>query len=530
MIAKPEEETTPPLDLYSAILSPSELPAMRQVEATEAIRAEISGDDTIKIGEQTVALNKHGVYVLNALLLLRDQPRTGVELRKQEQGFHPAAKTMATRNATFSATINNLMSRVNEAASKEVIKKIGNKRSTRYAVNPRLVLTDTRSSSATGKANEADDSRHDEEPQPANEDESSPAVIRSRKLQAIIKRYDKHPLVQQTTSQYRKKSSGTRKFSEDALTDYLHEANQYKLLSANDERILFSDIDAGLAVCESVQDMASLSPAEEETLAKVSAAYQTIYQTNLRLVVSIAKKYARYNMLSLQDLIQEGNIGLNKAAKRFDIQRGFRFSTYATQWIRQTVTRAIADTSRTIRMPVHTHEAWLKIRAASSKLRQELEREATPAEIAEATNLSADKVEKIIHLGQLTNTSSLNQPVGENGDEFADFVPDTTSLETTIETLSDQEEIAALLTTSPLDIRELAVVGLRSGVYVRALGERTIKTPKGTKTYDELMEQMPTTKGLTLEEVGDLFGLTRERIRQVEAQALEKLHVFASER
>ena len=285
----------------------------------------------------------------------------------------------------------------------------------------------------------------------------------------------------------------------DPVKMYLKEIGQIPLLDPKEEPIIARQIQEGEEAKEAMKKP-DLSDEEKKKLAKVIAdgeqAKQMLISSNLRLVVSIAKKYVGRGMLFL-DLIQEGNCGLIKAVEKFDYTKGFKFSTYATWWIRQSITRAIADQARTIRIPVHMVETINKLTRIQRQLVQDLGRDPLPEEIAEKMeNISAEKVREIQKIA--LDPVSLETPIGEEDDShLGDFIEDKDTLSPDDYTNNQllKDEINAVL--QGLTEREEKVLRLRFGL----LDGRT----------------------RTLEEVGKEFNVTRERIRQIEAKALRKL-------
>jgi RNA polymerase primary sigma factor len=228
---------------------------------------------------------------------------------------------------------------------------------------------------------------------------------------------------------------------------------------------------------------------------KMKKSRERLISSNLRLVVSIAKRYMNRG-LTFSDLIQEGNMGLMRAVDKFDWRRGFKFSTYATWWIRQAITRAIADQARTIRIPVHMIETINKLKRIQRELGQKLEREPTPKEIGKAMDLEAAKVEEILKISQ--EPSSLQAKVGQEGDTaLEEFIHDENS-------------------SSPEDIASYELLKTHIEEVLHSLSDRE-------KKVLELRFGLKDNRPRTLEEVGKVFGVTRERIRQIEAKALRKL-------
>ena len=290
---------------------------------------------------------------------------------------------------------------------------------------------------------------------------------------------------------------------DDPVRMYLKEIGKVPLLTADEEVELATAMTAGHSAhdrIEAAQEAGEEIPAEEmarlqEDIKAGEDAKKALAEANLRLVVSIAKRYVGRGMLFL-DLIQEGNLGLIKAVEKFDYTKGYKFSTYATWWIRQAITRAIADQARTIRIPVHMVETINKVIRVSRQLLQELGHDPSPEEISEEMGMPVDKVREILKIAQ--EPVSLETPIGEEEDShLGDFIPDEGASEPSEAasfTLLKEQLVEVLSTLTP---REEKVLKLRFGI-------------EDGRTR-------------TLEEVGKEFNVTRERIRQIEAKALRKL-------
>ncbi|SFU83081.1 RNA polymerase primary sigma factor [Butyrivibrio sp. M55] len=290
---------------------------------------------------------------------------------------------------------------------------------------------------------------------------------------------------------------------EDPVRMYLKEIGKVPLLTADQEINLAKEMEAGLEaekeLAENKENGTKLSKAKldeiEMAIYKGNEAKKRLAEANLRLVVSIAKRYVGRGMLFL-DLIQEGNLGLIKAVEKFDFRKGFKFSTYATWWIRQAITRAIADQARTIRIPVHMVETINKLIRVSRQLLQELGREPIPEEVAKEMNMPVERVREILKISQ--EPVSLETPIGEEEDShLGDFIQD------------DNVPVPA----------DAAAFTLLKEQLVEVLGTLTEREQKVLRLRFGLDDG----RARTLEEVGKEFNVTRERIRQIEAKALRKL-------
>ena len=284
------------------------------------------------------------------------------------------------------------------------------------------------------------------------------------------------------------------------VKDYLKQIGKVPLLNASQEVELAKRIKAGLFADHKLAAGSGMLHADQcidlERVAEDGRrAKNHLLEANLRLVVSLARRYTGRGMLFL-DLIQEGNLGLIRGVEKFDYTRGYKFSTYATWWIRQAITRAMAEQSRTIRIPVHMVEAINKLARVQRQLLQDLGREPTPEELAVELDMTPEKIVEVQKYGR--EPISLHTPLGEDGDsEFGDLIEDSEAIQPgeAVSFTLLQEQLASVLDT--LSEREAGVVSMRFGL---ADGQ-----PK------------------TLDEIGKVYGVTRERIRQIESKAMSKL-------
>ncbi|KGF14517.1 RNA polymerase sigma70 factor [Lancefieldella parvula DNF00906] len=338
------------------------------------------------------------------------------------------------------------------------------------------------------------------------DDEDFDAVNEAREVKEALRSVSKAKVSKPKRSsraRARRSDTTTVMLTGDPVRMYLKEIGKVDLLTASEEVHLAMKIEAGTAASQKLEDfedgLIELNRAEQRRLMRIESvgldAKQQLISANLRLVVSIAKRYVGRGMLFL-DLIQEGNLGLIRAVEKFDYTKGFKFSTYATWWIRQAITRAIADQARTIRIPVHMVETINKLIRVQRQLLQDLGRDPTPEEIGAEMGMSPDRVREIQKISQ--EPVSLETPIGEEEDsQLGDFIEDSSAVAPP-DAASDsmlREQLEQVL--DGLADRERKVIKFRFG----------------------LEDGHPR----TLEEVGKEFGVTRERIRQIESKTLAKL-------
>jgi RNA polymerase primary sigma factor len=294
------------------------------------------------------------------------------------------------------------------------------------------------------------------------------------------------------------RATGDGALSGDSLSQYLNSMGSFALLSAEQEIALAQQMETAAATVARVRALANPSPADQTTLRDALRRHQEAREAfvtaNLRLVVTNARRHAQTPGIGFLDLIQEGNLGLIHAVEKFDWRRGFKFSTYATWWIRQAITRAIADKARVVRVPVHVHDTVRVVRGTQDRLRAGLGRDPRTEEIAEATGFAPDQVETALGVN---SPVSLEQPVGEDGALFGDFIEDDAATDPAQRAVDATAAIQLHRLIDRLPARERRILQLRYG----------------------FLDGVPHTLG----EIGEEFALTRERIRQLERLALSRL-------
>ena len=321
----------------------------------------------------------------------------------------------------------------------------------------------------------------------------------AREREEAKERVDRDTLTRTRRDRDRSKLTDERgRLTTDLVSQYLTAIGEYELLTAEKEVDYAQKIEGGQTAQDRLDAGEHQGRAEQIALRRQARrgqeAKDAFLTANLRLVVANARRYANTSGIDFLDLIQEGNLGLIRAVEKFDWRKGFKFSTYATWWIRQAITRAIADKSRTVRIPVHLHDTLAAVRAAQASLKAELGRDPQPEEIAEEAGVDVTKVELAL---SVADTVSLEQPIGEDGAQLGDFIEDEEAVDPV--RVTEEMDIANSLRKSieRLPEREGRILALRYGFY----------------------DGVPR----TLEEIGDEFNLTRERIRQLEKLALCRL-------
>lgn len=420
------------------------------------------------------------------------RPRKSVAAKSPAK--RTATKTVAAKTATAkqaTATAAPEASAADVAAEDAPAKKVAAKKTTaKKAVAKKTVAKKATAKKSASKDDEIlDDEATEETPAKGKPGEGEPAEEGAQGFVLSDEDEDDAPAQQVA-------AAGA---TADPVKDYLKQIGKVPLLNAEQEVELAKRIEAGLFAEDKLANADKLAPKLKRELEIIAEdgrrAKNHLLEANLRLVVSLAKRYTGRGMLFL-DLIQEGNLGLIRAVEKFDYTKGYKFSTYATWWIRQAITRAMADQARTIRIPVHMVEVINKLARVQRQMLQDLGREPTPEELAKELDMTPEKVIEVQKYGR--EPISLHTPLGEDGDsEFGDLIEDSEAVvpADAVSFTLLQEQLHSVLDT--LSEREAGVVSMRFGL--------TDGQPK------------------TLDEIGKVYGVTRERIRQIESKTMSKL-------
>ncbi|MQS00797.1 RNA polymerase sigma factor [Streptomyces sp. OF1] len=425
--------------------------------------------------------------------------RTRKSVAAKTPARRTATKAVATRTTATSAAPEASAAEAVEAkpakkaaAKKAVAKKAAAKKTTEGAV--KKTTAKKAAKKATSKKSEVDELLAEEEvvevPGKGGKDDA-PAEGKNENEGFVLSDEDEDDAPAQQVA-----AAGA---TADPVKDYLKQIGKVPLLNAEQEVELAKRIEAGLFAEDKLANSDKIAPKLKRELEIIAEdgrrAKNHLLEANLRLVVSLAKRYTGRGMLFL-DLIQEGNLGLIRAVEKFDYTKGYKFSTYATWWIRQAITRAMADQARTIRIPVHMVEVINKLARVQRQMLQDLGREPTPEELAKELDMTPEKVVEVQKYGR--EPISLHTPLGEDGDsEFGDLIEDSEAVvpADAVSFTLLQEQLHSVLDT--LSEREAGVVSMRFGL--------TDGQPK------------------TLDEIGKVYGVTRERIRQIESKTMSKL-------
>jgi RNA polymerase primary sigma factor len=492
-----EQQAVKPSDMYRKIGSVSLVASDLNADIL------ITSDKTIKVNGEEIVLSKDGVFVFNALLTYKGVPKRPEELRAL--GFRERATATAS-SYHFKQTISRLITACNDNAPKPLIERTGVTKATRYRLLTETVVKDEREPGLNEKLS---------------------YVEREQIIRELAKTYREDPYVQARLFGYRQPHKNQiRSIQGDEIGRYLNEIQDYRLLTKEDEKQLFGEIDQGLECYKSLDSLDNMHEEDKKVILDLVAAREIAYNTNLRLVIRIAMHYRRVRgTMSEIDLIQEGNIGLSQAIARMNISKGYKFSTYATPWIRQAVGRALGNQSREIRLPVHLHEKYSDAVKKVGQLSTRLGREPTKEEAAKHTKMTVTQYNELMRVGRL-HLPSLNQLLDENSEtELGDLIARTESkVDTVTDSSEAQERLAGVLGNADLDDRELLIMGLRYGLgpaFIKNL-RVTMKNGQGINT-SKLAKTIEPGAIKQLADIGTILGCSAERVRQIEAEALGKL-------
>ncbi len=559
-----EEREVVERDLYKRVCDLEAFPAIQLLEGAPVIKLTVAGNNHVRLGDRVLTLDKHELYLFNAMLMLRDGVRTGGELRAF--GFYPEASSDGSIAGTFSKAMNGLIEKLNSTAGIELFKKTGAARGTRYIVNPNLVLEDGRDPNSpdyiptdsdvlageivkrrprreyqkriTTPSRAALEAESNEAPPTLDEEK---IAENATAIQRMVVLYQDSRRVRRFVDAYRTSVVPHKSPMSDPIGRYLQEIAQYRLLTAEEEVTLFGAIATGIEAQDKIDLDPNLLSTDPEILHQVQdavAARQVLIVCNMRLAVDRAKRlnYASKTM-DLMARIQEGTMGVARAIETFDPDKGWKFSTYATQWVDQHIRRAIANEDKTIRIPVHMLDKIYKVGGIRSKLQVKLGRSVTDEEIAEASEgeFTKEAVEHLTRVGRIDASSvSLNEPIrvkaakgSEAGESYVeDYVAGSGEgdLEEYLKDIEDQRKVEELIENSGLTPRDKFILSARFGLLISSLMGRTIELNGTEIAYEDALGwALVNGKGMTLEDTSKFLGLTRERVRQIESKLLARL-------
>ena len=462
----------------------------------------VTSDNTISLKNGEIRLEGDPLFIFNALLAYRDRPQRAEEIRAY--GFHEKTNIIRTRQH-FVYTINSLIKLVNTTADSVLIEKNGVTKGTRYQLAQGAEIKDNRSATQLIGENLS-------------------YIERERVVNELAKRYKGHPYIEQRLYTYRDHSrNNVPILSSDELHNYLQEVGRYRLLTREDEIELFGYIEAGLEQYSKLATLNNLKSSDEKILLDLAAAREIIFNTNLRLAVGMSRPYWRVKgTMSEIDIIQEANLGLAQAIPRMKIEKGFKFSTYASTWIRQSVGRAIANKSREIRIPTLVHEKYAKAVKQVRELSIELGREPTNEEIEAITKMSWSKYVELLTHGK-SHLTSLNKLIDEDGGaELGDLYARTEFVyEETDESFQQLGVIKEIISKSTLTDRQLFVIGMRYGIHDILPKKVQISRSDGKLlNVQKIVQNIEPGTPFTINKVGELINLSGERIRQIEHETM----------
>jgi RNA polymerase primary sigma factor len=338
----------------------------------------------------------------------------------------------------------------------------------------------------------------------------------------LLRLYGNHPSVIKAVEKLKKGTASTE--STESASHYLKEMGQYDLIDYEEIQLLFKSLGRAVDLLKSLGSTSEVSPDNEQVLIDAAIAHRTIYLSNLRLVVHVAKKYPGRGTMTFQDMVQEGNIGLSRAIARFEVDRGNTFSTYAINWIQQSIMRAIANQTRMIRIPAHRHEQFRKL----LDIKAELGGNPTIEELSEAMGLKKNDILLLLSFGP-DNIASLDEPLSYGDITYSDTVTSdrlSDSPESAIDQIANRDLINKMLADPNLNLtdQEKIVLSLRYAIYIEAFEGVIIDIPHhGQLSYSDAMSRFSSPDGLILADLGELIGLSHERIRQIEHKAFNKI-------